>query len=80
MGLFDFFSEEAREKREQQKKAEIAEQERLQRAILDRRWNPEKMEEYHALKQQRRDLRMNGEDEAAEKIDMWTNEIGRAHV
>ena len=37
MGLFDFFSEEARKEREERKQREIEEQERLQREIIERR-------------------------------------------
>ena len=57
MGLFDFFSEDARKEREARKQAEIEEQERLQREIIARRRNPEKMEEYEAKVRVRRALR-----------------------
>ena len=57
MGLFDFFSEEARKEREAKKQAEIEEQERLQREIIARRSNPKKMEEYEAKVRVRRALR-----------------------
>ena len=72
MGLFDFFSEDARREREESRQREIEEQERLQREIIARRSNPEKMEEYQAKVRVRRALRMNGEDEAASKVDMYT--------
>eukprot|EP00536_Pseudo-nitzschia_multiseries_P017370 jgi/Psemu1/224783/e_gw1.1521.3.1 len=68
MGLFDMFSKEAKEERERKKRAVIAEQERLQKEIMERRRNPEKMEEYELKTQQRRELRMAGKDEEAAKI------------
>lgn len=71
MGLFDFFSEDARQEREARKRAEIEEQERLQREIIERRKNPEKMEEYEAKVKVRRALRMAGEDEMATKVQMF---------
>jgi hypothetical protein len=71
MGLFDFFSEDARKEREARKQAEIEEQERLQREIIERRKNPEKMEEYEARVKVRRALRMAGEDEMATKVQMF---------
>merc|ERR1712157_414572 len=71
MGLFDFFSAEAREKRELKRQKEIEEQERLQMAILERRSNPEKMEEYEAKIQQRRNLRMQGKDEEASNVELF---------
>lgn len=74
MGLFDFFSEDARKEREERKAREIEEQERLQREIIARRQNPEKMEEYEAKVRVRRALRMNGDDEAAEKVEMYTGD------
>eukprot|EP00985_Skeletonema_marinoi_P027044 scaffold21581_cov132-Skeletonema_marinoi.AAC.7 len=48
MGLFDFFSEDARKEREARKQAEVEEQEKMQREIIARRSNPKKMEEYEA--------------------------------
>jgi len=74
MGLFDFFSEDARKEREARRQAEIEEQERLQREIIERRKNPEKMEEYEAKVKVRRALRMAGEDEIANKVQMFDNE------
>ena len=71
MGLLDFFSEDARKEREARKQAEIEEQERLQREIIERRKNPEKMEEYEARVKVRRALRMAGEDEMATKVQMF---------
>lgn len=71
MGLFDFFSPEARKEREEQKQREIEEQERRQRLIMERRRNPEKMEEYEAKIRVRRALRMKGDDEAAEKVELF---------
>ncbi|KAG7339965.1 hypothetical protein IV203_006368 [Nitzschia inconspicua] len=65
MGLFDFFSPEAKDARERQKRAKIEEQERLQKAILERRKNPQLMEEYEQKVQLRRELKMQGNfDEA----------------
>ena len=57
MGLFDFFSEDARKEREERKQREIEEQERLQRQIIARRSSPAKMEEYEAKVRVRRQLR-----------------------
>mmetsp|Transcript_3439 Transcript_3439/g.9786 ORF Transcript_3439/g.9786 Transcript_3439/m.9786 type:complete len:114 (-) Transcript_3439:261-602(-) len=71
MGLLDFFSEDARKEREARKQAEIEEQERLQREIIERRKNPEKMEEYEARVKVRRALRMAGEDEMATQVSMY---------
>ncbi|KAL3806883.1 hypothetical protein ACHAXA_006599 [Cyclostephanos tholiformis] len=71
MGLFDFFNEDARKEREERKQREIEEQERLQQEILARRSNPKLMEEYEAKVRVRRALRMNGNDEAAEKVEMY---------
>ncbi len=71
MGLFDFFSPEARKEREEQKQREIEEQERRQRLIMERRRNPEKMEEYEAKVRVRRALRMKGQDEAADKVELF---------
>ena len=68
MGLFDMFSKEAREERERKKRLVIEEQERLQKEIMDRRRNPEKMEEYEIKTQMRRELRMEGKDAEALEI------------
>ena len=57
MGLFDFFSEDARKEREERRQREIAEQEKLQREIIARRSNPAMMEEYEAKVRVRRQLR-----------------------
>jgi hypothetical protein len=45
-GLLDFFSPQAQEARERKRRAQIEEQERLQKAIMERRKNPALMEEY----------------------------------
>lgn len=74
MGILDFFSEDARKAREEQKQQEVEEQERLQRQIMDRRRNPEKMEEYEAKVRVRRALRMAGEDDAAQTVDIYGEE------
>ena len=71
MGLLDFFSDEARQEREEKKRREVEEQERLQKAIMERRKNPEKMEEYEAKVNLRRQLRMAGNDEAASNVAMY---------
>ena len=71
MGLFDFFSEEARQQREAKKQAEIEEQLRLQAEIYERRKNPEKMEAYKQKVYSRRELRMAGKDEEAAEITMY---------
>uniref|UniRef100_A0A7S1ZB33 Uncharacterized protein n=1 Tax=Trieres chinensis TaxID=1514140 RepID=A0A7S1ZB33_TRICV len=72
MGLFDFFNEDARKEREERKQREIEEQERLQREIIERRRNPEMMEEYEARVKVRRNLRMAGEDEAADSVQVFS--------
>ncbi|KAL9183674.1 hypothetical protein ACHAXT_004530 [Thalassiosira profunda] len=74
MGLFDFFNEDARKEREERKQREIEEQEKYQREILARRSNPEKMEEYEAKVRVRRQLRMSGNDEAAESMEMYNGD------
>mmetsp|Transcript_28817 Transcript_28817/g.79108 ORF Transcript_28817/g.79108 Transcript_28817/m.79108 type:complete len:132 (+) Transcript_28817:163-558(+) len=74
MGLFDFFmSDEEKKAREEAKQREIEEQERLQKAILERRRNPELMEAYEAKVSVRRNLRMQGKDALAEKMDLYEN-------
>ena len=75
MGLLDFFSEEARQKREAKKQAEIEEQLRLQAEIYERRKNPEKMQEYQQKVYTRRELRMAGNDEEAEQIEMYDGNV-----
>jgi hypothetical protein len=71
MGMLDFFSEEARQKREAKKDAEVEEQLRLQAEIYERRKNPEKMEEYEQKVMMRRQLRMQGKDDEASDIAMY---------
>lgn len=73
MGLFDFFGEEAKEKRELKKKLEVEEQERMQKMMIERRRNPDLMEEYEANVQYRRELKMKGEFDEAKKVDLWAN-------
>ena len=68
MGMFDMFSKEAKEEREKKKRLVIEQQERMQKEIMDRRRNPEKMEEYEYQTQVRRELRMKGKDDEAAKI------------
>lgn len=48
MGLFDFFSEEARQARKEAEEARKREEEEAFQAMMERRRNPEKMEEYEA--------------------------------
>jgi hypothetical protein len=64
-GLLDFFSEEAKQKREEAKRRAIEEQELLQQQILERRKNPEQMEEYEARVAVRRKLYMAGREDIA---------------
>lgn len=72
MGLFDFFSEEARKEREVRREREIAEQEEIQREILELRRNPEKMDEYKARTVKRRQAISNGKDPSSVKgMDDW---------
>jgi hypothetical protein len=71
MGLLDFFSDEARQKRDELKRKEREEQERLQKAIMERRKNPELMEEYERKVAIRRELRMAGNDDAAAQVNMY---------
>mmetsp|Transcript_37068 Transcript_37068/g.41410 ORF Transcript_37068/g.41410 Transcript_37068/m.41410 type:complete len:195 (-) Transcript_37068:247-831(-) len=81
MGLFDRFTQSPEERaaaeaekvkikkaKEVAKRLEEQEQMRLQKEIIDRRRNPEKMDEYHALKQERRNLRLEGDDEGAANL------------
>lgn len=74
MGLFDFFNEDARKEREERKQREVEEQERYQREIIARRSNPEKMDEYEARVRVRRQLRMDGQDEAADAMEMYSGD------
>ncbi|CAJ1932665.1 unnamed protein product [Cylindrotheca closterium] len=71
MGLFDFFSEEAKQKREAKRQREIEEQERLQKAIMERRRNPDLMEDYEANVQYRRELIMQDKFDEANKVDLY---------
>jgi hypothetical protein len=68
MGLLDMFSKEAKEERERKKRMAVEEQERLQKEIMERRRNPEKMEEYEIKTQMRRELRMQGDDDEAVRV------------
>ena len=61
-------------KREARKQREIEEQEKYQREIIARRSNPQKMEEYEAKVRVRRALRMNGDDEAADAVEMYSGD------
>ena len=70
MGLFDMFSEEARQKRREREEREREEQEELQRQILERRRNPEAMEEYEARVSVRRKLYMSGREDLAEDFEV----------
>lgn len=74
MGLFDFFNDDAKKEREEKREREIEEQMKYQREIIARRSNPEKMDEYEAKVQARRQLRMSGDDEAADKIEMYSED------
>jgi hypothetical protein len=73
MGLLDFFNEEAKQERARKKRLAVEEQERLQKAIMERRRDPEKMEEYEQKVQARRELRMAGKDEEAERVIIYDN-------
>ena len=68
MGLFDFFSEDARKERDERREREIEEQERLQAQILARRADPEKMADYEARVAVRRRAIMAGEDGSKIKV------------
>lgn len=68
MGLFDFFSEDARKEREERRQREIEEQERLQAEILERRADPEKMAAYEARVEMRRSAIMAGQDPSSVKV------------
>lgn len=48
MGIFDFFSEEAKQARKEAEEARKREEEEAFREMMERRRNPEKMEEYEA--------------------------------
>lgn len=71
MGLFDFFSDDARKAREEKKRKLVEEQERLQKAIMERRRNPELMEKYEEQVSIRRELKMKGDFDSASKIDQY---------
>ena len=71
MGLLDFFSEDARREREEKKRKLVEEQERLQKAIMERRKNPELMEKYEQQVSIRREMKMKGDFDAASKIDQY---------
>jgi hypothetical protein len=71
MGFMDLFSPEAREARDRKKREQIEEQERLQKAIMERRQNPQLMEEYEQKVQIRRALKMKGDFEGAQKVEMY---------
>lgn len=73
MGLMDFFSPDAKQAREEKRRREIEEQERLQKVIMERRKNPEKMEEYESKVALRRQLIMEGNDEAASEVKIYEN-------
>jgi len=68
MGLFDFFSEDARKERGERREREIEEQERLQAEILERRSNPDKMADYEERVAVRRRAIMAGEDPSKFKV------------
>ena len=68
MGLFDFFSEDARKEREERRQREIEEQEILQEQILARRADPEKMADYQARVAVRRRAIMAGQDGSKIKV------------
>ena len=65
MGLFDgitdYFSEEAKAKREAEKQRLLEEQEEAYREVLARRRNPEKMEEYMENRKERLQGFMGGD-------------------
>ena len=52
-GIMDFFSEEAKAKREEEKQRILEEQEEAYREVLERRRNPEKMDQYMAERKER---------------------------
>lgn len=66
MGLFDgikeYFSEEARAKREEEKQRMLEEQEAAYREVLERRRNPEKMDEYMEERKERLSKFMDKEE------------------
>jgi hypothetical protein len=71
MGLLDFFSPQAQAAREAKKRALVEEQERLQKAIMERRKNPYLMEEYEQKVSLRRQLKMQGKYDEAQKVEMY---------
>eukprot|EP00529_Nitzschia_sp_RCC80_P035043 CAMPEP_0113492990 /NCGR_PEP_ID=MMETSP0014_2-20120614/28360_1 /TAXON_ID=2857 /ORGANISM="Nitzschia sp." /LENGTH=120 /DNA_ID=CAMNT_0000386837 /DNA_START=279 /DNA_END=641 /DNA_ORIENTATION=+ /assembly_acc=CAM_ASM_000159 len=71
MGFFDFFNDDARKEREEKKRKIVEEQERLQKAIMERRRNPDLMEEYEQKVSIRREMKMKGDFEAAQQIDQY---------
>mmetsp|Transcript_43133 Transcript_43133/g.104396 ORF Transcript_43133/g.104396 Transcript_43133/m.104396 type:complete len:137 (+) Transcript_43133:194-604(+) len=76
MGFFDFFNDDARKEREEKKRKIVEEQERLQKAIMERRRNPDLMEEYEQKVSIRREMKMKGDFEAAQKIDQYEGAEG----
>mmetsp|Transcript_11140 Transcript_11140/g.25988 ORF Transcript_11140/g.25988 Transcript_11140/m.25988 type:complete len:117 (-) Transcript_11140:1951-2301(-) len=75
-GFFgDLFDAEKRKEREAAREREIEEQMAYQREIMERRENPEKMEEYMARVSVRQTLRMNGEDDAADNVAMYRGDV-----
>ena len=72
-GLFDFFSEEARQERAERDRKEKEEQMRLQQEILERRQNPAMMEEYEERVSMRRKMYEKGEDGYKAMNDMMND-------
>lgn len=71
MGLFDMFmSEEERQAKKEREDRERDEMEEMQRQILERRRNPEAMEEYEARVSVRRKLYMSGREDLAEEFEV----------
>lgn len=70
MGFFDMFDKEKQAARREREERERDEQEELQRQILERRRNPEAMEEYEARVAVRRKLYMSGRDELAKDFEV----------
>jgi hypothetical protein len=74
MGLFDFFlSEEERAAKKAREDREREEQEEMQRLILERRRNPEAMEDYEARVAVRRKLYMSDRQDLAKDFKVMTD-------
>lgn len=66
-GIMDYFSDEAKAKREEEKQRMLEEQEAAYREVLERRRNPEMMEEYMEQRKERLKSFESGSNKKANK-------------